>query len=184
MELSMQGVKFGMAVLFVRQDSGFMHPPLAVIHTEDKGHEAAVKFEVVGGPMPYTGCTHTLFVSHDGYVKNPELWDDAWLKYDFIGAPWPADWVQNGMRCDKNRVGNMGFCLRSTNFIRKCAILASGWKYPMASDVYCCHEQYENMIAPGMAIKFAPVEVAARFSTEHVVPETPAASFGFHQAKK
>ncbi len=30
-----------------------------------------------------------LLVHPDGYVVHPDLWQDAWLDWDFIGAPWP-----------------------------------------------------------------------------------------------
>ncbi len=46
----------------------------------------------------------------DGFILNPELWDDDWLSYDYIGAPWPQ------FEPPYN-VGNGGFSLRSRRLL-------------------------------------------------------------------
>jgi hypothetical protein len=63
---------------------------------------------------------HFLVVQWDGWVVEPKLWTDEFLKYDYIGAPWSEGDV-NGYR-----VGNGGFSLRSVDMAR----YISG-KYPM-----------------------------------------------------
>ena len=35
--------------------------------------------------------SHCLFVHDDSWVLNPESWDDDWLEYDYIGAPWVCE---------------------------------------------------------------------------------------------
>jgi hypothetical protein len=30
-----------------------------------------------------------ILVHEDGFIVNPECWSDEFLKYDYIGAPWP-----------------------------------------------------------------------------------------------
>ncbi len=37
----------------------------------------------------YIDTEFCLFIHGDGFVIHPELWQDSWLDYDFIGAPWP-----------------------------------------------------------------------------------------------
>ena len=32
--------------------------------------------------------SHCLLIQADGFVINPNKWDDSWLEYDYIGAPW------------------------------------------------------------------------------------------------
>lgn len=115
-----------------------------------------------------------LILHLDGYVINPGLWDQQFLAYDYIGAPWPSDWklYQTG----EHRVGNGGFCLKSRALMNRVAALP--WVPDIPGDILvCCH--YRKLLE-AEGFKFAPPEVAARFSVEHVVAETPAKTFGFH----
>ncbi|HWA07947.1 MAG TPA: DUF5672 family protein [Opitutaceae bacterium] len=109
-----------------------------------------------------------LFMHLDGYVVRPDLWDPQFLAFDYIGAPWPS-WL------NKDRVGNGGFCIKSRKLMLHMATLP--W-VDLPGDVTLCSHYRTHLLAKGF--KFAPVDVAARFSTEHDCPETPAASFGFH----
>jgi len=117
---------------------------------------------------------HQMFVSNDGWIRNPHLWTDNWLNYDMIGAPWPASW---GF---KHRVGNTGFCIRSRDFLRlsACAVSLHG---DQVGDVFTCRTMHQPFVELG--IRYAPVDIAARFSWEHFIEEGisgPAVSFGFH----
>lgn len=114
-----------------------------------------------------------LFMHLDGFIVNPEKWESGFLQYDFIGAPWGPEYKPT----DPYRVGNDGFCLKSKRLMNFVATLP--WK-PMPADILiCCHYRREIEDA---GFKFAPVEVAARFSVETICPETPKdlKCFGFH----
>lgn len=116
---------------------------------------------------------HVLTVHRDGFVLNPEHWSEAFLEYDYIGAPWPASWGY------AHRVGNGGFSLRSARFLRAMAEHGPRIRHP--EDAYFCLEVREEMEAQGL--RFAPPEVAARFALEHPVEEMPDDDrlvFGFH----
>ena len=39
----------------------------------------------------YINSEFALVVQHDGYVIRPHKWNAEFLKYDYIGAPWPKD---------------------------------------------------------------------------------------------
>src|SRR6187549_1393747 len=52
----------------------------------------------------HVGTSHALVVQWDGYVVNPDAWTDAFLDFDYCGAPWP--WGD-----ENRRVGNGGFSL-------------------------------------------------------------------------
>lgn len=119
----------------------------------------------------YVTASHSLTIHLDGYITNPELWDPSWLEYDYIGAPWPED-------LNPVRVGNGGFCLKSRALMNRVAALP--W-VDVPGDLLVCNHYRQQLIQEGF--KFAPVDVAARFSTEAVVPETVTPSFGFHQIK-
>ena len=98
-----------------------------------------------------------------------------------MGAPWPAQ--TNFTKKNKEvRVGNGGFSLRSRRLLRAPTVLGLeftdlGTGFPHEDGFLCVHYR-EELEAHG--IKFAPVEIAAKFSTELQVPET-IKSFGGHK---
>jgi hypothetical protein len=59
---------------------------------------------------------HCLIVQDDGFILDPGRWQNDFLDYDYIGAPWDeyVRIVSGGyLKLDKNRVGNGGFSLRA-----------------------------------------------------------------------
>lgn len=131
--------------------------------------------------------SHCLIVQADGYVVNPSSWRDDFLDYDYIGAPWPdRDAAFRDQRGGFQRVGNGGFSLRSTRLMKRAAELARGSKdwdrerlgRQHFEDVEICVALRPELEADGF--RYAPVEVAAQFATERMVPETVGRPFGFH----
>lgn len=122
-------------------------------------------------------ASHVLVVQTDGFIVNPSAWSADWLTYDYVGAPWDA--AGSGVP-DNRRVGNGGFSLRSMKFLRAAANLSRSMARPagMPEDVWACVHLADTLEKRG--VKFAPPEVAARFSGEMRVPETVATPFGFH----
>lgn len=139
----------------------------------------AMEWELFGIPE-FLESDHCMFCSDDGFPVNFHLWNDDFLKYDMIGAPWPDFWKGNGARWGENRVGNTGFCIRSKKFLQACKDAKALYRGQLG-DVFSCqimHKAFE-----GMGIKYAPVDVASRFSWEHFTEEGiagPTTSFGFH----
>lgn len=128
----------------------------------------------------YIKSNFVLICQSDGYIINPECWNDNFLNFDYIGAPWPNLEF-------KNRVGNGGFSLRSKKFLDICEILFE--KYPdvpirynhpdyLHEDFLACNVYYEEMIKAG--IKFSDIETASNFSIEHPILEKKNKTFGFH----
>jgi len=121
----------------------------------------------------YITSDHVLIVQDDGYIINSDLWSDEFLKYDYIGAPWPTthSWrkrwsakkYQNAtINSKKNRVGNGGFSLRSKKFLKYASKFESC--NGIAEDVFLCLVNYDKAIEKN--IKFAPFEIALKFSYE------------------
>jgi glycosyltransferase involved in cell wall biosynthesis len=118
--------------------------------------------------------SHVLTIHADGYVLDWSAWNDDWLQYDYIGASW---WYKDG----KN-VGNGGFSLRSKKL---CDLLAEsdlqGEHYHPEDSAIC---RIYRPALETMGIKFAPAEVADRFSIEAYNVPPPdnkyIGSFGFH----
>ena len=129
-----------------------------------------------------------LCIQSDGFVINPTLWTNEFLKYDYLGAPWPnAVNVINGpvdkFYFDKNKVGNGGFSLRSKKLLEACSqIKFDKLKFSIKSeDMIICHFLYEEMLTAG--IKFAPLNLASKFSIESLIENqnnSLTSSFGFH----
>ena len=134
----------------------------------------------------YFETSHCLIVQADSFVINSDLWKDEFLKYDYIGGPWPnkievkPDLILN---LEKNTVGNGGFSLRSRKLVEVTSkINFQSLNFPMkAEDVVICHYLYQKMIDNG--IRFAPPELAAQFSMENIenlYGQNVNSVFGFH----
>lgn len=124
-----------------------------------KGYSAFCLRELINFVHPE--ASHVLVVQDDGYILRPDLWDDAWLSFDFCGAPW-SDGV----------VGNGGFSLRSRKLLDYTTTLP--WCGDMNEDEVICR------MYPG-PLNIAPKEVAEYFSYETVLVDHP--TFGFHTVK-
>jgi hypothetical protein len=114
---------------------------------------------------------HFLLIQWDGMPVSPAAWDEAFLGFDYIGAPW------SGLP-EHMAVGNGGFSLRSRKLLEvvRSMGLDAGKDPVEAEDVLLCRQHRASLECLG--IRFAPVSVAARFSFETGTP--PPVSFGFH----
>ncbi len=133
-----------------------------------------------------------LVTQGDGFIINPQLWSEEFLNYDYIGAPWrkQSHLVNSqGQTVDildlnKNRVGNGGFSLRSKKLLEVCSQLDFDHikTSSLSEDLIICHYFYDWFTAK--SIKFAPLEVAIKFSCEQPIEELENFSwentFGFH----
>ena len=123
----------------------------------------------------YIDTDLVIYVHDDGFAINPGQWTDEFLMYDYIGAPWPAEW------CRDNRVGNGGFSLRSRILLDLCKI---GPKQSPVDpeDVHVCRTNYEWFLQ--RKCRFAPIDLAMRWSYESDLRDYPGRSirqsFGFH----
>jgi hypothetical protein len=131
--------------------------------------------------------SHCLMVQYHGWVLRPELWDDNWLQYDYIGAPWAySDDAYMSQAGEHVRVGNGGFSLRSKKLLdlpKERNIQLTHDRGFWNEDGNICVYHREKFLEAG--IRYAPVEVASVFSFENEVPENKGVlTFGFHRNKK
>jgi hypothetical protein len=136
----------------------------------------------------YVDTDFVFLVQQDGFILNPQSWEDEFLKYDYIGAPWlVADWSVRDFAFPESLlgkviVGNGGFCIRSKKFLETSARLAEEGAFSNyhPEDVSMCVWNRDLFEAAG--ITFAPPDVAARFSIEgdDAVYDK---QFGFHGLK-
>lgn len=118
---------------------------------------------------------HVLIVQEDGYPTNPSAWTPEFLEYDYIGAPWPVELVRKPL---PERVGNGGFSLRSRKLLEIGRTIEVDGS---VEDFALCVKNRKYLEEQG--IRFAPFELAARFSCECTLPERTWSEdecFGFH----
>lgn len=118
------------------------------------GREAYSKF-CIKDMVRYVDTSHVLIIHPDGYIQNPAAWDDDWLQYDYIGARWQYH--------DGYAVGNGGFSLRSKRLLEIISELKLNNFHPEDCII---SRQLRPMLEQQHGIRFAPVEVADKFSIE------------------
>lgn len=180
---SMKGITYGDVLLLTHENHNLDELGIKVIKIKKldyKGYNQFVAYEL----GDYIKTDFGLLVQNDGYVLRPDKWEPEFLKYDYIGAPWPADthFTVEGVNV---RVGNGGFSLRSHKLMTALKKL----KLPFTDnstgyfheDGLICSYYRKQLEAYG--IKYAPVEVASRFSRESNCHDSKSYTFGFHNRK-
>lgn len=129
----------------------------------------------------YSDGEYFMIVQLDGYPLNAQHWTPEFLEYDYIGAPWPA-----GMRWTGNSpvVGNGGFSIRSRK-IYEITTHAEGYSEYHRKTINNEDVMLSVVVRPQLeerGIRFAPVELARKFSVEIPIDKdhTVENSFGFH----
>ncbi|MDA8130454.1 MAG: DUF5672 family protein [Elusimicrobia bacterium] len=126
-----------------------------------------------------------LLVHADGFVVNPGSWRKEFLDYDYIGAPWPLptdDFSYRDANGNIVRVGN-SVSLRSKRLLDLPVKLGLPWEpyrgYYNEDGFICVKNRH---IYEGHGMKFAPLELAAYFSHESMIPEVRGIKpFVFHK---
>lgn len=116
----------------------------------------------------YIETTHCLLIQWDGYVLDASVWQDDFLNYDYIGAPWNYS--------DGRNVGNGGFSLRSKKLLNVLANDENIIALHPEDDAIC--RTYRPYLEKKYEICFAPESVAQAFSYELKEPYNK--TFGFH----
>jgi hypothetical protein len=119
--------------------------------------------------------SHYLLIQWDGFIVNPERWQDSFLEWDVMACPWRA-----GI---PHRTAAGGFTLRSRKFtdaVRTLPVYESEGRYGEDWWMFQMHNQ--ELCDAGARI--APVEVCADFALDDDIPERPnwkiGDSFGVH----
>lgn len=182
---SMRGIDFGEVVLITHKKPRNLPKGITYKHIDEMKDIDSFNYNMVYNLGDYINTDFVLLVHYDGFVVHPEMWQDAFLDYDYIGSPWPLPKVE-GTFLDKSgnlcRVGN-SVSIRSKrllDFPKKAGI-------PWETDDGCMHEDgflciyiKDQLEAAGMRI--APLELAAQFGHEHMLPETEGITpFVFHK---
>ena len=196
LQYSAQNIDFA-AVKFISHERPGNLPP-KIKFEKYKGFKGSIDFKEYSYYCIYNLVNHietdfVLLVQPDGFIINPHKWEDSFLEWDYIGAVWP---IRADAYIDPYgnhiRVGNGGFTLRSKKLLEVPQIeeipfeVNQGTFYKhMNAGAYnedgniCVHNRH---LFEKHGVKFAPVEVAVRFSQELPVSEAAGVMpFGFHR---
>lgn len=159
-------------------------PGITVINVDKMDYEQYNKF-IVFDLYKHIDTNYALIIQDDGFVVNPNEWNPEFLKYDYLGAPWPLPHDDFSFRDVFNnliRVGNGGFSLRSKKILSLATELNLEWKsyfgYYNEDGFFTCHNRH---LYEQNGCVYAPLDVAKYFSHEIQIPETVGITpFGFH----
>jgi hypothetical protein len=122
----------------------------------------------------YIETDFALLIHADGGVGEPQMWRDEWLKYDYIGSPFPMpndNFSYRDINGKIQRVGN-SVSLRSKKLLQLPKKIGMEWK-PFHGfyheDGYICINMRHIFEEHGC--KFAPFEEAILFGRESPLPE-------------
>ncbi len=127
-----------------------------------------------------------LLIHPDGFVVHPELWNNEWLQYDFIGSPFPMpkdDFSYRDVNGVIQRVGN-SVSLRSKKLLDLPKKIGMEWK---AFHGFYNEDGYISVnmrhVFEEHGCKFAPLEVAKYFGRESEIAENKdiQKTFVFHK---
>lgn len=123
----------------------------------------------------YIDNDFVLTIQRDGFILNPNLWDNNYLCFDYIGAPW------RNFGQYSNDIGNGGFSLRSKYFLEYSASFKSTNGLP--EDYFLNEINFDK--AKKFDINYPDLNIALKFSVENFVPKVKNKlnlhnSFGFH----
>ncbi len=133
----------------------------------------------------YVDTKYCLLIQWDGFVLNPDSWEDAFLEYDYTGSPWVVkDWSINDFDFPENLrgqrvVGNGGFSLRSKFFLETASRLLEENKISRFHPEDIALSVWYRSELEKLGIRFAPSELAQRFSIEGA-DNVYEKQFGFH----
>jgi hypothetical protein len=115
--------------------------------------------------------SHALLAQWDSGIVNPAQWSDEFLGYDYVGAPW-------GWHGDSHEVGNGGFSLRSRRLMQHIAEHREQFPLGNPEDDFLCR-RYRSLLEQ-VGFRWAPMDVALRFSFERTGFSGLGRHFGYH----
>ena len=167
---SIENIAFG-DIVFITNNNFIIPkntiPRLRVIRIKNISSVEEYSIFIIKKLCDYIKTSHCLIIQWDGFVVHPENWNDTFLNYDYIGAPWKKK--------DGDVVGNGGFSLRSKKIL---TALKSDEVVPFHPEDECICVTNRKFLEEKWGIIFSPVYIAATFSFEF--SNYNKQQFGFH----
>ena len=117
---------------------------------------------------------YIILIHPDGFIVNPDMWDEEFKNYDYVGAPWPKPKDSFSYKTDSGRIIDVGnsVSLRSKRILEIPSLLGLKWESFYGNyheDGYLCVHNRELLEKNG--IQFADKETAYRFGIETFLKE-------------
>lgn len=149
-------VRFAKAILITDLAIDYVYPrDIEVIAAPHITKVDDYSLYILSDLTPLIKGGHVLIMQWDSFITNPKSWIDIFLHYDYIGAPWPHH--------PETPVGNGGFSLRSVKLIQAIQNKKINKRHP--EDQCICIDN-RLLLEKEFGIKFAPLEIANKFSVE------------------
>ena len=186
LSISSQGINFG-EIKFLTSEDAFPADPKIRIESIPRLDFVGYSRFMLQDLHCYIDTPYCLVIQADGFVLNPERWQNCFLDYDYIGAPWTREITSfptgTVLNMAANQVGNGGFSLRSKRLLLETAKIDfdSLSFVCLHEDIIICHYFLDQMLEAG--IRFPKPMLAAQFaveSPEASYGQNPQTSFGFH----
>lgn len=189
LEYSMRGIEFGEVVLITHRRPWMLPKEITYKHTSKLTDIDCFNYKIAYELGEYIQTDYVLLIHYDGFVVHPEKWREEFLKYDYIGSPWPIP-EEGKQHCYHDIYGNLcrvgnSVSLRSKRLLDFPGQAGLVWEKDedgfYNEDIFICCRNKHRLEEAGMRI--APVEVAKYFGHEHPVPEVLEvdAPFVFHK---
>ncbi len=168
---SSRHLAFARCLLLTHGATGLHLPPhIEAVDIGPLRSAAEYSHWILASLLDHVATSHVLVAQWDGFVSDPEAWDDAFLEADYLGAPW-------GKAPQGFLVGNGGFSLRSRRLL-ECLLAPAAraqWHHP--EDI-CIGQTLRPLLEAEFGIRFGSLDMARRFACENEPPPGPC--FGFH----
>lgn len=170
-----QGIKFGAVKLLTDKPT---QSPYRVQVPPIKNLTEYSRF-MIKESWKYIPTEYVQVVQHDGWILNPDSWEEDWYRYDYIGPLFFRE-----TQINNNSVGSGGFSFRSKKLMKFVAeksgpfVPGWGWHAYIHEDGVIT-KGMKHMMAPN-GFAFAPPDRAARYGyggNKHLFCPKP---FGFH----
>lgn len=166
-EICKKHANFGNIKLLSSLESDYEH----LINIEKISNLNEYSKFIIRDLVDYVDTDFVLIVQWDGYILNPEAWNDENFKYDYIGAPWVHL---------NQEVGNGGFSLRSKRMLEITKKHLGKLSDYSENEDYLIGHVYKRLFDLDN-IEFAPFHIANKFSVE--TKGFYEGEFGFHDFK-
>lgn len=185
LEYSMREIDFHEVILISHRKPLFLPKGIEFRKIEKLKNIDAFNYHMIYSIYKYIHSDFMLLVHYDGFVVNPSSWDDEFLKYDYIGSPFPLPKDDFSYRDRDGRICRVGnsVSLRSKRLLE----FPEKKKIPFEADhgffnedgFICCKNRH---LFEEAGMRYAPIELAVHFGRENQIPEAEGIDpFVFHK---
>lgn len=168
LQRSMQQVEFAEVLLFCPPGFSSPHPEIRAVPITPLLDGADYSAFVLRELAAHIQTSHVLVTQWDGFVLDASAWQNDFLDWDYIGAPWPG-------KPATIAVGNGGFSLRSKRCLLAGRDQALQPFHPEDQALCVTHRARMESVH---GLRFAPLALARQFAFENRATRHP--TFGFH----